>query len=430
MNNAPRPELRLLIYSVKRCLETREAIQVKSLVSSEIEWIYLVQMAQAHGVMPLLYRTLNSNCSDAVPNAILEQLRDHFYTNAGRNLFLAKELLKLLHLLEAHKIPAIPYKGPVLAASVYGNLLLRQFGDLDILVRERDYERAQHLLTAQEYRLMKEAEWESTFLDRRVRVVVDLHKGLTPREFPSPLNFEYLSGRLQRIILAGTEVPNLSPEDTLLMLAVQITKDAGTPYFQLAKICDIAELLRVYPHLHSAKTLKQAKSLGGERMLLFSLRLTSNLLGTELPQDIICKMPFHPSIDKLADYARQQLFDRDDRTVRNQPAADQFRWLIRERLRDKIYPYYLRYLHDVIINVIIPCELDRRLLPLPGRLSFLYYFIRPVRLAQKYGLLLLRRVYDFGRITIYRHMTKKLLLWARNQNIRATAEASVETEKN
>ena len=63
--------------------------------------------------MPLLYRTLNSTCSDAVPKPTLEELRDHFYVNAGRNLFLTKELLKVLHLLEAHGIPAIPYKGPV-----------------------------------------------------------------------------------------------------------------------------------------------------------------------------------------------------------------------------------------------------------------------------------------------------------------------------
>ena len=92
----------------------------------------------------------------------LEELREHFYANAGRNLFLAKELIKLLHLFSAHEISAIPYKGPVLAVSVYGNLAFREFGDLDILVRERDYQTAQHLLSAQGYRLMKEFDWEST----------------------------------------------------------------------------------------------------------------------------------------------------------------------------------------------------------------------------------------------------------------------------
>ena len=171
------------------------------------------------------------------------------------------------------------------------------------------------------------------------------------------------------------------------MLAIQITKDSGSRYFLLAKICDMAELLHVYPHLDLAEVLRQARRLGGERMLLYSLRLANNLLGTVLPQEIVCEMQFHPAIDGLVEYARRQLFDGGDRTVADQPTVDEFRWLVRERLRDKLYPYYLRYVTDVIV----PCELDRRLLPLPRELSFLYYFIRPVRLIGKHGLLQIRR---------------------------------------
>jgi Uncharacterised nucleotidyltransferase len=405
--NIFQPEVSLLLDCARMRLDAQETSRIKSLVSKNIEWGYLLRMARAHGVMPLLYRTLNSTCSDAVPKEILEQLRDHFYGNAGRNLFLTKELLKLLHLLEAHKIPAIPYKGPVLAACIYGNLALREFGDLDILVHERNYERAQQLLMGQGFRIVKDFDWESTLVNGSGRIAVDLHKRLTPREFPSPVNFEYLTTRLRRIVLAGTEVPNLSPEDTLLMLAVQIAKDIGSRYFQLAKICDVAELLRAYPHLDFSQILGQARRLGGERMLLFNLGLTNNLVGVALSQEVVCKMRCYPSLDGLVEYARQQFFYDGERIVSDQRTVDQFRWAVRERLRDKIYPYYLRYLHDVIINIIIPCALDRRLLPLPGRLSFLYYLIRPVRLARKYGLLLLRRVYDFGGITICRHMTKK-----------------------
>ncbi len=343
--------------------------------------------------MPLLYRSLNSICSEAVPKTTLEELQEHFYANAGRNLFLAKELIKLLHLLQSHAIPAIPYKGPVLAASVYGNSAFREFGDLDVLVRERDYQTAQHLLSVQGYRRMKEFDWESTFVHDSGTFAVDLHKGMTAPDFSSPLDFGYLSGRLERITVAGTEVPTLSPGDTLLMLAIQITKDSGSRYFQLAKICDMAELLRVYPHLDFSQVLREARRLGGERMLLYSLRLANNLLGAVFPQEIICQMQFHPAIDGLVEYARMQLFDGGDRTVAGQPTVDQFRWLVRERLRDKLYPYYLRYVTDVIV----PCELDRQVLRLPRRLSFLYYFIRPVRLVRKYGLIRLRRVLRYPR---------------------------------
>jgi hypothetical protein len=337
--------------------------------------------------MPLLYRTLNSTCSDAVPKKILQELGEHFYDNTGRNLFLTKELVKVLEFFEAHEIPSIPYKGPVLAASVYGNLALREFGDLDILVNERNYPTAQQLLMDGGYCLAKQFENESTLVDPTGRIAVDLHKGLTAREFSCPLSFTYLSGRLERMVLAGTEVPTVSPEDTLLMLAIQITKDSGSHYFQLAKICDTAELLRAYPNLDFAQVLRQARRLGGERMLLFSLRLANSLLGAVLPQEVVREMRFHRAIDGLVECARQQLFDGGYRTVDDQPTVDRFRWRIRERLRDKLYPYYLRYVTDVIM----PCDLERRLLPLPKELSFLYYLIRPVRLIGKHGLRQIKR---------------------------------------
>ena len=120
--NTFRPEVRLLLDCARMRLDAQEAIRIKNLVSKNMDWAYLVRTARTHGVMPLLYRTLNSTCSAAVPTQTLAELREHFYRNTGRNLFLAKELLKLLNLFEVHAIPAIPYKGPVLGA-----FHLRQF---------------------------------------------------------------------------------------------------------------------------------------------------------------------------------------------------------------------------------------------------------------------------------------------------------------
>src|SRR5262249_35093242 len=152
MNNF-RPEIRLLLDCARTCIDTQQANRIRDLASKDIDWAYLLRTARAHGVMPLFYRSLNSTCPDTVPEPILVELRQHFYANAGRNLFLAKELLTVVQCLEGHKIPSIPYKGPVLATSVYGNLAFREFGDLDILVRERDYNLAQRVLIDQGFRL-------------------------------------------------------------------------------------------------------------------------------------------------------------------------------------------------------------------------------------------------------------------------------------
>ena len=384
ISTASRPEVDLLCHCARTQGGKQHAKQIKSLAKKDIEWSYVLRMALAHRVMPLVYRTLTFTCPDAVPKTILEQFRTHFYANAGRNLFLTKELIKLLDLLESHEIPAIAYKGPTFAVSIYGNLALRQFGDLDILVQERDYDRARHLLTSQGFRLTIEHEWESELIDESGTVAVDLHKRITTREFSCPLSFKYLSRRLQPTRIAGTVVPGLCPEDTLLMLSIQLTKDRHP---QLAKICDMAEFLRVHGRLNWVKALKQAKILGGERIVLFGLCLTSNLLGVALPLEVARELRFHSSIHDLVNHASQQVFYPSDEAPPGQLTAQQFHWLLRERLRDKLYPHYLRYVHGVIV----PCELDRRLLSLPRELSFLYYFIRPVRLIGKHGLLQIRR---------------------------------------
>jgi hypothetical protein len=101
--------------------------------------------------MPLLYWSLNDIGSEAVPKAIWTQLPNYFHTNAQHNLFLTAELFKLVNLFEQHEIPVIPFKGPVFAVYAYGNLGLRQFSDLDILVDKRHFLIAQNLLLSEGY---------------------------------------------------------------------------------------------------------------------------------------------------------------------------------------------------------------------------------------------------------------------------------------
>ncbi|MHC5830140.1 MAG: nucleotidyltransferase family protein, partial [Nostoc sp.] len=71
--------------------------------------------------------------------------------NGLNNIAQTKELLKILALLEYRGIEAIAFKGPILASSVYGNVALRQFNDLDILVRLQDFWQTKAVLVGQGY---------------------------------------------------------------------------------------------------------------------------------------------------------------------------------------------------------------------------------------------------------------------------------------
>lgn len=111
-------------------------------------------MAEAHyhSVLPLLYQSLRATCPEGVPPSVLKQLSTFSRANGLRNFALSNPLLSLLRLFTAQGIPAIPYTGPVFAATVYGHLALRTFGDLDMLVPQKDIPTITSLLLAQGYR--------------------------------------------------------------------------------------------------------------------------------------------------------------------------------------------------------------------------------------------------------------------------------------
>jgi hypothetical protein len=59
-----------------------------------------------------------------------------------------QQLLQTLELLRESGIQTVPFKGPALAVQAYGDLSLRQYDDLDLLIHEADVPRAYQLLIA------------------------------------------------------------------------------------------------------------------------------------------------------------------------------------------------------------------------------------------------------------------------------------------
>ncbi len=389
-----RPENELLLCCARTRMDSKRADQLRCLLQKDIDWSYLTQMALRHGVMPLLYFNLNSTCPNAVPKTTLEQFRGYFQANALNNLFLTSELLKLLNLFKDHGIPAIPYKGPVLAASIYGNLTLRQFCDLDILVHERDFLRTRELLISQGYRSWHDLEWQESFVGSSSGVHVDLHQGIAPWYFPCGLDFESLWQRLESVSIAGTTVVNFSPEDLLIILCVQMSRDFCDKREQLTKICEIAELIHACQTLDWERVMEQARTLGSTRILFLGLFLANDLLGAALPEEVLLKIQADSMVRTIAAQVCDRLFPKADAPphVSENPLRILlenaiFHFRMRERLQDKLP--YIFYLFQLAIT---PNESDLALLPLPAFLSSLYYLLKPIRLASNYGLKPLRNV--------------------------------------
>jgi hypothetical protein len=97
-------------------------------------------------ISSLLYRRLYSLCPGKIPPTVLDYLRNGYLMRSARNLLLTTELLKILDLFDSEGIPAVPFKGPVLAAQLYEDAALREFNDIDILVPRQNAFKALRML--------------------------------------------------------------------------------------------------------------------------------------------------------------------------------------------------------------------------------------------------------------------------------------------
>ena len=383
-------EYELVLCCARAHLNPERAARVKALLKQDVDWPLLVGTAVDQGVGPLLYLHLNAICPEAVPQSWLDYLRGRFENTARRNLHLTAQLLRILEVCEANGILAIPYKGPVLAALAYGSLALREFVDLDLVVRHRDLPKVRELLISGGYcegaagKALRQnspslVPGQYVFVGGNGRDLVEVHTERTLRYFPTPLDLDRFEQRLERVSLGAQQVLTFSLEDQLLVLCVHGAKDFWN---RLRWICDIAEVTQLPRGVDWGKVHERARRMGAERMLDLGLHLANNLLGARLPDEVSRRVQQDAAVNRLAAFVRSQLF----RAPGAQPDVVErslFRFRTRGNPWDGLW-YSLRL-------AMTPTEQDWLWVSLPAFLSPLYYAVRPVRLLRKYGTGLVRR---------------------------------------
>ena len=376
-------EIELLLCCARTRLDSDTIKKIDSLVQREIDWEILVQSALIHRVMPLLYQNLQKTCPQAVPRDTLEKLRTYFLTNTGRNLAFTTKLLELIKLFKENGITAIPFKGPVLAEFVYGDLALRQFADLDILIYRDDVLNAYQLLLSKGYRpeVSLNAEQVKAYLkteyslaaaDKDSKVIVELHWEVTGRYTGYSFDRDHLENRLETVTLSGKKMRQFPAEDLLVYLCIHGSKDSWN---NLDSICCVAELIHSRPDIKWDHVAHLAGEIHCRRMLYLGLFLAHHLLDAELPTHILEKIDTDPVITKMTANITKTLFVQPDRSNPSQVNSDfsMFHLDIKDRNQDK-----LRHVLNILF---LPSRQDWRYFSLPANLSFLYYPLRPLRLA-------------------------------------------------
>lgn len=336
-------ENRILLACLRAFIRPETGKGLPALLDGTTNWDYLQKIAQRHRVLALLQRALREHCPGSVPAGILKRLDASRLSISLHNLRLTGKLLDLLSLFELHGLPAFPFKGAVLASSAYGDLGLRQFADLDIILRRQDVLKAGKLLQARGYKpflelppgqqaLFLKTGCELSFTHPDDNVPVELHWDFTPVIFSPAFSAESLWNHLEWIEVSGKKIRGLSAEDTILALCVHGAKHL---WCRLQWICDIAMLTsaRVQPDWNAL--MKKAECSGNTRLLNISLRLAHELFEPAWAPEVLAKILKDRGAERLASKISRRLFLETYSESDASRESSYFQFLMHERLRDK-----------------------------------------------------------------------------------------------
>jgi hypothetical protein len=341
-----------------------------------------LETVRRNAVTPLVHAAL-SLLRDRLPPGLWDELDARTTGNAVRNLRLTGELLELLDALSAAGIPALPYKGPVLALTRYGDLALREFVDLDLLVAREDALAAIDVLRARGYETwIPVSDMQLRFqlrsghdhkLIRDDDSVVEVQWAIAERSFDVPRGTAGLFRRAGTALIGGREVPTLSQMDEALVLTIH---GAMHLWERLAWICDEAEILRRLTDDQARELLRVATALRMRRLLLSGVGMVERMLRIQLPRPLVdaarADERLAPTLDALGSLS----------LAPGGPTHASGREHLRLRLALKDDP--AQRLAEALRAVLTPTVSDWYAVRLPDRLWSLYYPVRLVRLARSY----------------------------------------------
>jgi hypothetical protein len=377
------PELQLVLACARAQLNPDAAHGIAAAAEQPLDWFKATDLASWHRLSPVVICQVQQHAAESVPERVRLCLIERFRAHTIRNFELTKELLDILSLLEKDGVNALAFKGPVLSQQLYGDLSLREFLDLDILVHPSDawtviaslpakgFE-PQFILTRQQFARFQTMRSQMGLYHPAKNVLVEVHWALlTPGYTFSPVA-QIPWESIQTVSIAGRAIKTFSHETQLLFSCLHQAKHNWS---RLAWLMDLAALICQSPAMDWQQIQKRAGSFGTARMIRVSLSLVQRLFQVTLPTRIAEWVTDDVCSIKIAEKILKRLLLVDTTAAKPMPLDPFFRASL-ESLADRTF-----YWFDTIFR---PTPLEWALLPLPEKLYPLYYPLRVGRLFCKH----------------------------------------------
>lgn len=385
------PEHEILFCIARRRVDCE---QLRPLLLKVRDWEYLLNSANGHGLIPLLHKHLHALAPDLTPVNVLSLLKLQSVANTQNVLHLVGKQLKLYRELKQNGIAVAVFKGSVLAQMAYGDMSLRQAGDIDVLISRRDFDRTRGVLEALGYQMTPSltdaqlashlaSHCEIQFVRDDWFTIVDLHWALAPKTFTFDVDTDELLSRLQTVQVAGAEIETLATEDLIVYLSMHGAKHL---WRAVEWISSLGELIRSAETISWDVVLERAANARATRMLGLALRLIETVWQVEIPIRVLSTVDTDASAKKLAEQVFARIFYASGHA--DSMETNLYNLKIMDRKRDALI--------SALRAVFVPTFTDWHALTLPPSLHSLYYAYRPLRLSKAYTTSLWRKLSSRG----------------------------------
>jgi hypothetical protein len=286
------PEFELVLACLRWPPETVDGDRIRSLARQSIRWPYLLEIIHHHKVVPLFLRNFEAFAAGYMPEEATTALRAAGATNDETCLRRTSQLLLLNRSFREQQIDLRIFKGIPLAITAFQDPALRDAGDIDLLVAERDIFRAGEILRAEGYvRLDPQARLTRRRLRSYVAhqkdfsyghplsdLIIDLHWRLFRNPF-LPANAGLTDVDEAWVDLGSERIATLPAPRLLLYLCVHGALDG---WLRLKWLTDIGALLHAMTPEQLATTVNMATEQQALPQFSAAVFLCQELLGQEL----------------------------------------------------------------------------------------------------------------------------------------------------
>lgn len=278
-----------------------------------VDWDTVVRWGALHRLLPFLHVRLKGM---PVPPGVRHTLGASYRATVEFNLGMLVTVIRVVEAMGASGIPVLAFKGPVAAMALYGDLGLRTFADLDLLVPAPRVAEAVELLRRVGLRPTKELDTRQMAALTRFRnelsltvpgsrLGVDLHWALLVHHLRMVAREDSVWERAVPADVGGVTVRTLSARDSLAYFTARAAVDGWTT---LSRLADIAHTLdRVAPD-EVASVLEDASALGKRDMVLAGLSLAASLLDAPVPPPLLHEASQRRAVRWVTKRALGQMF--------------------------------------------------------------------------------------------------------------------------